>query len=118
MDLKLDANGDLDTTGGKLTLLDGTDAISQSCAIRLKFFQGEWFLDQRLGVPWFQEILGEKTRLNVVRAILQKAILTTPGLLAISSFEMDYTGATRTLSVSFTGQAESGSFDFTSELIV
>lgn len=118
MDLKLDSNGDLAIEDGDLVLIDGVEAIAQDCEVRLKFFQGEWFLDQRLGVPWFQKILGHKPRLNAVSQIIQKAILTTPGILAITDFALDYEGATRTLSISFTGESESGSFDFTTELIV
>lgn len=118
MDLKLDSNGDLAIEDGDLVLIDGVEAIAQDCEVRLKFFQGEWFLDQRLGVPWFQKILGHKPRLNAVSQIIQKAILTTPGILAITDFALDYEGATRKLSISFTGESESGSFDFTTELIV
>jgi len=118
MDLKLDTAHDLDFTAGDFALLEGTNAIAQSCKVRLQFFQGEWFLDQRLGVPWFQKILGQKPRLNVVSQIIQKAILLTDGILAIKNFELDYSGATRTLSISFIGESESGSFEFKTELIV
>ena len=119
MDLKLDTTThDLDVTAGKLTLLDGVDYVAQACEVRLKFFLGEWFLDQRLGVPWFQKILGQKPRLNAVSEILQSAALTTPGLDAITEWELDYTGASRSLSISFKGQAGDEPFDFTTELIV
>jgi len=118
MDLKLDSNGDLDIENGDLVLIDGVDAIAQDCEVRLQFFQGEWFLDTRLGVPWYQEILGHKPRLNIVSSILQKAILLTPGIATITNFGLDYTGTTRTLTVSFTGQTREGSFEFNTELIV
>lgn len=118
MDLKLDTTHDLDVTAGQLTLLDGIDAIAQSCTIRLQFFQGEWFLDQRLGVPWFQRILGQKPRLNAVSNILQKAITLTPGILAITGFEMDFDLPTRTLSITFTAETTEGHLDYTTELII
>jgi hypothetical protein len=118
MDLKMDTNNDLDVTAGAVSLVDGVEYVAQNCEIRLKFFLGEWFLDQRLGVPWFQRILGQKPRLNAVSEILQSAALTTPGLDAINEWELDYDGATRALSISFTGQAGDEPFDFTTELIV
>jgi hypothetical protein len=118
MDLKLDTNHDLDVTGGLLTLLSGVDYVAQACEIRLKFFLGEWFLDQRLGVPWFQRILGQKPRLNAVSEILQSAALTTPGLDAITEWLLDFNGETRALSISFKGQAGREPFDFTTELII
>jgi len=118
MDLKLTASGDLAIENGDFVLIDGVDAIAQDCRVRLKFFLGEWFLDQRLGVPWFQKILGQKPRLNAVSQILQKAILTTPGIQTITDFVLDFEASTRKLSVSFTGESEDGSFEFTTELIV
>ena len=119
MDLKLDtATYDLEIKNDDLVLLDGVPAIAQDCEVRLKFFQGEWFLDLRLGVPWFQKILGQKPRLNAVSEILQKAILLTDGILGISDFKLDFEGVTRMLSISFIGQSESGQFDFETELIV
>jgi hypothetical protein len=118
MDLKLDTNGDIAIENDDLVLIDGVDAIAQDVEIRLTFFLGEWFLDTRLGVPWFQKILGQKPRLGAVKSLLRKAIMTTPGLLGISDFIANYDGVTRKLSVSFTGRAQSGTFDFNKELIV
>jgi hypothetical protein len=118
MDLKLDNNGDLAIESGDFVLLDGVDAIAQDCDVRLNFSQGEWFLDQRLGVPYFQKILGQKPRISAVTQIIQDAILTTPGILSISDFRIDYNGTTRLLSIEFVGVADSGTFEYSKELIV
>jgi len=118
MDLKLTTAHDLDFSTGDLVLLTGTDAIAQDCEVRLQFFLGEWFLDNRLGVPWFQRILGQKPKLQAVSEILQRAALSTPGLESLSNWELDYEGTTRTLSISFVGHATDGDFEFNTELIV
>ena len=117
-DLKLDENGDLAIEDDDLVIIEGIDAIAQDCEVRLKFFQGEWFLDTRLGVPWFQNILGQKPRLIAVKAILKKAILSTPGILSILDFDMDWDGVTRTLSVEFRANTVEGEFSFDKELII
>jgi hypothetical protein len=118
MDLKLDSNHDLAIENNDLVWIDGVDAVAQDVLIRLQFFLGEWFLDTRLGVPWFQKILGEKPRAPLVNQILRKAILTTPGMISINDFTTSYDGVTRKLTVEFRGTADSGTFEFNQELII
>jgi hypothetical protein len=103
MDLRLDpSTNDLALTAGSPTLVSGAGAIAQQLRIRMKFFLGEWFLDTRLGIPYFQKILGKKRRKNLIDSIFRKAISTTPGVKTIDSFEQTFDGATRTLLLSFT----------------
>lgn len=118
MDLKLDGNGDLAIENNDLVLLSGLEAIAQGCLIRLKFFKGEWFLDTRLGTPWFQSILGEKPRTNVVSQIIRKVILGTPGILTITNFNPDFDSATRTFSIVFRADTTEGPLDFSEEFII
>ncbi len=119
MDLKLDpVTGDLAIEDNDLVLIDGTEAVAQDIEIRLRFFLGEWFLDQRLGVPYYEKILGQKPRLTAIAGIFRKAIMTTPGMLSITDFSLDYDGPTRALSVSFRGKCVDGDFLFNKELIV
>ena len=118
MDLKLDSNGDLAIENNDLVLLTGLEAIAQDCQIRLRFFQGEWFLDRRLGTPWYPGILGQKPQSNVVSEILRKVILSTPGILSITFFDPSYDGETRKLTVVFRADTEEGPLDFSEEFIV
>jgi hypothetical protein len=118
-DLKLDTSShDLVIEDNNLVLVEGADAVAQEVKVRLQFFLGEWFLDTRLGVPYFEKILGQKPRINALKGIFRKAIMSTPGMISMSDFSIAYDGASRVLSVSFTGQASSGTFDFTEELII
>lgn len=117
-DLKLNSDGDLDLSTNDLIIHTGLDAIAQDCKVRLKFFQGEWFLDSRLGVPWFTEIIGQKPRIVAIKGILRKAILTTPGVLTVLDLEIDFEGSTRTLSYSFRANTVEGEFEYNKELIV
>ena len=56
-DFLLNDCGDLDFTEGKLTLLTGVDLIRQRWLIHVRTFLGEYFLDESIGVPWFQRVL-------------------------------------------------------------
>lgn len=114
----LNSDGDLDFSTGNYTKVTGVEAIAQDCETRLRTFLGEWFLDTRIGVPYYQDILGQKPRIPVVRNIFRKAVLTTPGVINVTDLNVTYDGATRELSVSFIGETTEGTFTFDKELIV
>lgn len=120
MDIELTNDGDIKIAdnGSDMVLVDGTAAIAQDITIRLQTFLGEWFLDTRIGIPYFQKVLGQKPRLIALKGLFRKAILTTSGVISISDFTLNFTGATRTLDVSFTCQSDSGTFEYNKELIL
>jgi hypothetical protein len=114
VDLKLQGNG-LAIEKGDLVLVDGKDAIEQHLRIRLKTFKGEWFLDQRVGVPYFQNIFIRAPNLAVVNAIYRKAILSTPGVTGVDSLLVSLDRGTRHLSVSFAAQTADGVISYAEE---
>jgi len=119
MDIKLDANGDIEIgNSGDLVLVTGLDAIAQDLRTRILFFKGEWALDTRLGVPYFEEILKKAPDLNVVRAIYNDVITSTEGVFSVNNLDLEYDGITRRLSVSFSCQTIEGPLTFEDELII
>lgn len=119
MDIALDTFGDIDVSTGDLVLLDDTDAIKQHLRIRLQFFLGEWFLDTRVGVPYFEQLLGQKPNDEVVRSIMRSVVLSTPGVTEMRDLTIDYDGASRNLAVAFTAVTDTGAIlEFDEELIV
>lgn len=118
-DLKLDANGDLEIgPDGDLIIVRGLDAIMQHLRIRLQFFRGEWFLDTRLGIPYFEEVLRKAPDLNVVQSIIRDAITTTPGVISITEFSLDYDGVTRSLSLDGKALTTEGVLTFSEIFII
>jgi hypothetical protein len=81
---------EIDTATGDLAfpprLLVGAAAIAQRLRTRLLFFKKEWFLDQRQGMPYYEQILVKNPDLTLVQSIFRRAILSTPGVLSISRF--------------------------------
>lgn len=118
MDIKLTPAWDIAIENDTMVLVDGLDAIAQDIQARLLFFLGEWFLDRRIGVPYFEKILGQKPRLPVIKSIFRQAILTTPGVLAVNDLLVDYDGQGRRLSVSFNATTDQGVITFNRELIL
>lgn len=119
-DIKLAANGDLflDDNGSAM-LVEGDDAILQQLLIRFKFALREWFLDVRIGVPFFREILVKNPNLTRVRGIYRQLILTTPGIESLEKFSLTLDVSTRALSLSFiTRKTDGGPLEFNEEFII
>ena len=100
--------GDLDLTGHRLNLIEGTAAIEQQVRLRCRFFLAEWWLDERLGVPYFRDILIKNPNIELVDSLFRNAVRTTPGISAVNKMEVSIDAATRTLSVSFTATMDTG----------
>jgi hypothetical protein len=91
----LDANGDY--TVGVPFLINSPQCVAQAISTRLKLWMGEWFLDNTVGTPWLQSILGKSTNPD---AYIRSAILGTPGVVSLETFSGSFVGLTRTLTVS------------------
>ena len=72
-DLAIDANGNL-------AMASGAYALAQDAASAIRLFKGEYWYDTTIGIPYFQQILGENPPLELIRAQLQDAALSVPGV--------------------------------------
>jgi len=106
MDLKLDSTGDLDITNNRLSFVTGIDYIAQSWRIRCLTILGEWFLDQRIGIPYFQHILVKNPNWNLIRSIYRKTTYSVSGIKEIIALKLNLNSATRTLDVEVQGKTE------------
>lgn len=92
-DLAIDwSTGDLSVP---IRLVEGVDAIVQNMRIRLRFMLGEWFLDQRLGIPYIEQIFVAAPDIPMVDALMRRAILTTPGIAAVVVWNSRFESAER-----------------------
>lgn len=112
-DIRLDTvSGDLEIIEGNPSLTITVDAIRQHLSQRLKTFLGEWFLDSRIGVPYFQHILQKNPNPVVVDAVLKKEIIQTPGVEELIQFDVDIDEATREASLIFRVKTIAGEVQF------
>lgn len=107
-DIKLGTDGDLDLSGSELTLVEDAEAIAQEIRIGLKLFQGEWFLDQRVGMPYIQQILVKNPNLDVLQNLFVQAIESVPGVATVDDCALTLDNETRTLLVTFTATTDDG----------
>lgn len=84
-----------------LRILKGAPCVIQRIRVRFRFFLGEWFLDQRLGVPYFQDILVKSPDPILISAVFRKVLLGTPGVLHVDAFSANLDRLTRVLTVNF-----------------
>lgn len=118
MDIKLTAAGDLDLSSGDLVILEGINATSQRLERKLRMFQGEWFLDERLGVPYFQDILVKNPKTNVIMSIYREAISEDEAVTALNNLELNFDSVARKLFVTFEAETVDGPLSFDTEFII
>lgn len=99
LDARLDDDGDvyIGADGGEW--ISGIDGVAQLVRIAIQLFKEEWFLNLDAGMPWMQEILGQKYDEALLRQRLLEQILKTPGVVEVLLLEVSFDASTRTLSV-------------------
>ena len=104
-DLKLEpATWDLDLSSNDLALTGDAsgETATQAVGVRLKLIPGEWFLDTRLGVDYFGTAFVKNQNPAAIEAMIQAAILDTPGIARIVSYAQVFDRAGRQLTVTCT----------------
>ena len=89
-------------------------ALAQDAASAIMTFLGEVFWDVTIGVPWKQQILGQRPSLQLLKAQLVTAAETVPGVASavvyISSFSNRGVSGQVQVSEQSTGQVSVASF--------
>ncbi len=75
--------------------------VAQRLKIKLLTFRSEWFLDQTIGIPYFQQILQRGVSKLTIDTIFQEAILSEPDVLEIVEFNSIIDTETRSYQLSF-----------------
>ena len=90
-------SGDLVTSGQDIFLY-GRASTGAGIYHRLRMYFGEYFLDITDGVGWFQSVLGKKSQ-EVAEQAIKRAIITAPGVVALTSFQFTSDRLTRTITI-------------------
>jgi len=97
---KLDANGDYSFGQGEANFwINQVEGVVQNVTTRLLLLEGEWWLDQTVGTPWSQEILGYSTA--ALRDVaIKTVILTTDNVTQLTQYNSSVNPSTRAFTVS------------------
>lgn len=96
-------------------LVNSPAAVAQAVLTRLQLWQGQWFLDQTIGLPVFQQIIGFNTARFRDLAI-QNTILNTPGVNNLRNYASTLNNVTRKLTVTCTIDTIYGAVPITTSL--
>jgi hypothetical protein len=100
-DLLLDENNDLAIIDFDLALTNNKQLTGQKIKQALLLFEGEWFLNNSIGMPYFTEILGKDNSLSRIETLYIRAIQSIPEVTEILSFNIDEDKINRTLKIDF-----------------
>lgn len=84
---------------GDIATVSDAHAVGQHVRQRLQTYSGEWFLDEAIGVPWLEEILGRSYNPAMAESIVKAEILSTDLITSISSFSVSFNRGTRGLNI-------------------
>ena len=100
---------ELGTDSSDFGMVDGIDHTVMKIRQVFRAFQGEWWLEPTLGIPYHQSILGQKQPdLQAIRGIYVAALSSVPGVASITSLDVSFDNASRTYSVTFSAVHDSG----------
>lgn len=84
---KLDANGDMTFGQGLANFwVDQVEGVRQVVTTRLKFWQGEWWLDTSEGTPYSSSILGKYTEETREPALVLR-VYGSIGVVEVTRYE-------------------------------
>lgn len=98
-DIKLTAAHDLDLSTGDIQILRGRDETAQRLTIAYAIYKGEWFLDDRVGMPYTQTIFKKNPDLFLLRNLFRRMALLDPGIDSVEEVVLQYSSADRSLTV-------------------
>lgn len=98
----------LDATKKTPYFVRGPEYVKRKIAARLKFFLGEWFLDQRLGVPWIRDAFTQNPDLDIIRSIFRTVILGVQEVATLDKLNLTFDRASRSLAVEFNATLVAG----------
>lgn len=112
MNFGLDDNGDLALSQNNLTMISGKPEIMQIIKLNLQSVAGEWFLDETLGLPWFDQILEVQNSDTNLDTIFLDSIRTSDGVLSVLRFETELDRGLRVLRIAFAVVTADGILEF------
>lgn len=98
-DLKLTASHDLDISSRDAQLLTGRDETAQRLTISYSMYKGEWFLDARVGMPYYEQIFVKNPQIDIIKAIYRRMAEADDAVDSVGDIVVQYDAAARDASI-------------------
>lgn len=115
MNLKLDSSGDI-IVGRGVSRVEGTEYIAQLTKNKLKTVLGEWELNKKIGIPWFDELLVHNYQLDTIYNWISKTILSTKEVKSLESLILRVDRRERKLFATFRATSTYGGISVTTDV--
>lgn len=112
MNIGVNSTNDIYIDSGELPMVTGIEEMRQLVGQVLRSFQGDWFLNFDLGMPYYQEIFRKATSISDIEGIFLDVISSISGILDITKFDLDFNASDRSLNVLFTARTTDGILNF------
>ena len=94
--LKVERDGGLD-----LVFSTGVQAVAQEIRIKLDWLRGEWEFDPSKGVPYFENLLGQKFNESTIRQEINTQLLSVEGVKTVDRLNVSFSNTSRIVEVQF-----------------
>lgn len=98
-DLAVNNEGYLVEENGDLLEVYNDEQLRQQVIARLKFFKGEYFLNRREGIPYYDYILVKNPNLDLINAIMRLQVKKIPGIFSIDFLTLEFNRKERKLKI-------------------
>ena len=98
-DFKLNSSGDIEFVDGELVFTTVEESLPQRVRQRILTFKGEWFLDESIGMSYFDDIFIKDYDLSRIEALYINELQRIDGVGEILSLEISVDTKKRELSV-------------------
>ena len=99
--------------GEGFEVIGGRESVRQRVLQRLLLFRGEWFLDTRAGVPYFDEIFTRPANVSIATSLLTSEIRAVEGVEDVFDVTVEIPDAERKLVYSCSIRTEDGDTEVT-----
>jgi hypothetical protein len=75
--------------------------VAQSVRVHFRWWRGEWFLDTRRGVPYLEQVLGQKVSTATLRTLVRREALRVSGVADVPEILITRNAVNRRTTVDF-----------------
>jgi hypothetical protein len=76
---------------GNIAVAEEPYSLAQDAASAIRLFLGELYYDTSQGIPFFEQILGRRPPVSLMKAHFNRQAMTVPGVVKSQCFITDWT---------------------------
>lgn len=78
-------------TAGNIAVAGEPYSLAQDAASAIRLFLGELYYDTAQGIPYFQQVLGRRPPISLLKAHFNRQAMSVPGVVKSQCFITDWT---------------------------